>query len=155
MAAVLNSMAVGLILVLAGCGAKPDRDAGAGAGHHHEPPHGGTGVVLGEEEYHVEFVLEAETGRMRAYILSAHMEDFIRTAAESFSVTVNFPDRTETMTFKAVANNATGETVGDTSEFEAQADWLRTNRQFDAVLKELTIRGRTYENVAFNFPKGN
>ena len=146
-----------LTLALAGCGAKPDHEAGAGTdgGHHHEPPHGGTGIVLGEEEYHVEFVLDAETGRMRAYILSAHMEGFTRTAAESFSVTANFPDRKETLTFKAVANNATGETVGDTSQFEAQADWLRTNRQFDAVLKALTIKGRKYENVAFNFPKGN
>ena len=28
-------------------------------GHEHKPPHGGAPVELGEEEYHVEFVLDA------------------------------------------------------------------------------------------------
>ena len=39
--------------------------------------------------------------------------------------------------------------------FETQADWLKSQPTFDAVLKQLTVRGNTYSNVAFNFPKGN
>jgi hypothetical protein len=55
----------------------------------------------------------------------------------------------------AVANPATGETVGDTSLFEGQADWLKTAREFDATLKTITVRGTTFAEVKFNFPKGN
>ena len=143
------------MLALAGCDSNRDAAAGSSAGHHHEPPHGGTGVVLGTEEYHLEFVLDAAAGKMQAYVLSAHMENFVRISMESLTVTVKLPDREETLTFKPVANSTTGETVGDTSMFEAQADWLKTQKTFDAVLKEISIKGKTYQNVAFNFPKGN
>jgi hypothetical protein len=57
--------------------------------------------------------------------------------------------------FKAIANSATGEKVGSTSLFEAQADWLKTNNTFDAVLQPIKVEGTVYTNVAFNFPKGN
>jgi len=60
-----------------------------------------------------------------------------------------------TLVLAAVANPATGETVGDTSLFQVQADWLRTSREFDAVLRSITIRGTTFTGVRFNFPKGN
>jgi len=33
-------------------------------------------------------------------------------------------------------------------------DWLKATPEFDAVLKEITVRTKTYTNVAFNFPKG-
>jgi hypothetical protein len=145
-----------LIALATACDSRPDAAAdGEGSRHHHEPPHGGTAVVLGDEEYHLEFVLDAATGRMQVYLLSAHMENFVRISAESFAVTARLGEREATLIFKAVANNATGETVGDTSLFEAQADWLSTNKSFDAVLKEITIKGKRYENVAFNFPNGN
>ncbi len=52
-------------------------------------------------------------------------------------------------------NNATGEKIGDTALFEVQADWLKHTTNFDAVLKQITVRDHTYQNVAFNFPKGN
>ena len=44
---------------------------------------------------------------------------------------------------------------GDTALFEAQADWLKTTGNFDATLKSLPIRGTTFTDVKFNFPKGN
>jgi hypothetical protein len=59
------------------------------------------------------------------------------------------------LTLKAVANNATGETVGDTALFEAQADWLKTTPAFNAVIKELAVRGNKYQSIVFSFPKGN
>lgn len=149
-------LATFLALGLAACGPRSGADAGAGGGqHHHDPPHGGTSVVLGDEEYHLEFVFDSAPGKIQAYILSAHMENFVRVSAGSFVVSAKLRDREERLAFKGIASNATGETIGDTSLFEAQADWLKTNKNFDAVLKELTIKGRRYENVAFNFPNGN
>ena len=56
---------------------------------------------------------------------------------------------------EAVANPATGETVGDTSLFQGQADWLKATPEFDAVLKSITVRGTTFSDVKFNFPRGN
>jgi hypothetical protein len=54
-----------------------------------------------------------------------------------------------------VADAATGETVGDTSLFAAQADWLKTAKTFDAVLTKFDVRGSSFSEIAFNFPKGN
>ena len=59
----------------------------------------------------------------------------------------------QTLTFRALENAATGERVGDTSAFAAQADWLKTVKQFDAMIPALEVRGATFTNVSFAFPK--
>jgi hypothetical protein len=123
--------------------------------HVHQAPHGGTPVVLGDEAYHLEFVRDATTGTLQAYVFDGELENFIRSSMLSFDIVTTINGTPQTLTLKAVPNPATGETVGDTSLFEAQADWLKTNPSFDAVLKSLTIRGTTFSGVPFNFPKGN
>ena len=150
----------GLIIAaafLAGCDKAGPQTAAPKAEHKHEhkPPHGGTPVELGNEEYHVELVLEAASGRLKAYVMDGELENFVRIPAESFEITARFPGKEEALTFKAVRNNATGEKIGDTSLFEAEADWLKTTTTFDAVIKMLAVRGKEYRNIAFNFPKGN
>ena len=45
--------------------------------------------------------------------------------------------------------------AGDTAQFEAQADWLKTTKTFDAEVKSITVRGKAFAGVKFNFPKGN
>jgi len=147
------SFAAALTLVLAACNRTPASHGHAG--HFHEPPHGGTVLELGEEEAFLEFVHDAATEKLRCYVLAPHMAGFIRLPAESFEVTAKIGGRVETLTFKAVANAATGETVGDTAQFEAHAPWLKTAKKFDAELKRLTIRGKTYDAVPFRFPEGN
>ena len=117
-------VAVAAVLALAGCGKKSPADghdhgshgsahpahadgAGSGHGHRHTPPHGGTGVVLGQEAFHLEFVLDPERGAMTAYVLDAHMENFVRCAETEFSVVAQADGKTETLVFKPVANLAT------------------------------------------------
>jgi hypothetical protein len=154
----LGICASGLVLlVLCRCGKETalEQKDKAPAKHEHKPPHGGTPVVLGHEEYHVELVLEAATGTMQAYVMNGELEEFVRVSAPSFEVAAKRPGGEETLVFKAVPSRATGETVGDTSFFTAQAEWLKTAKTFDAVLKELKVQGSVYQNVAFNFPKGN
>jgi hypothetical protein len=141
-----------------GCAEKKPESASAGTTalkHEHKPLHGGTAVELGKEEYHLELVLDASTGKMQAYVMDGELENFVRIAAESIEVLAKLPGKEETLVFKAVASNATGETVGNTSLFETQADWLKSTREFDAVLKSIVIKSSKYENVPFNFPKGN
>lgn len=142
---------------LAGC-VKPEAQAPVttpAAKHQHHPPHGGTPVVLGAELYHLELVLDAASGRLSAYVLDGEMEEFIRIAAPSLEISVTAGGQPRTLVLSAVASPATGETVGNTSLFEVQADWLKTMREFDGVLTRIEVRGTAFTAVAFNFPKGN
>lgn len=125
------------------------------AGHHHEPPHGGTAIELGEEEAHLEFVLDAAAGKLTCYVLKAHMAGFQRITQPALELTATVGGKAETLTLQAVANASTGEKPGDTSQFEAQADWLKSAKTFDAVLKGINVRGKDYPPLKFNFPKGS
>jgi len=117
--------------------------------------HGGTLVKLGQDEYCIELALDMPAGKLQAYIMDGEAEDFVRVPEKSFEITARLPGREEVLTLKAVPNAATGETVGDTALFEVDSDWLKTTPEFDAVIKELTVGGNKYQNIAFNFPKGN
>lgn len=142
--------------IVTGCGqSQPDAAAPPPQAHAHHPPHGGTPVVLGDEVYHIEMVLDPPTGTLQAYILDGEMENYVRSTMESFAITAKLPGHDESLRFQAVTNRATGETVGDTALFAVQANWLKTQSNFDAVLKQIIIKGQTFENVRFNFPKGN
>jgi hypothetical protein len=143
------NMILATVLVLGGCAKKE-----AVALHQDQPPHGGTPVALGDN-YHIEFVLDAGSGTLSAYILDDEMEEFVRSDMPSFELMAKAGDAEHTLVFKPVANPATGETVGDTALFTAQAGWLKTTKAFAAVIKSVTLDGATFTNVAFNFPKGS
>jgi hypothetical protein len=144
------------IAVGAGC-SRPPQAAESGEPHHHQhhPPHGGTPVVLGDEAYHIELVLDAATGTLQAFVLDGEMEDFIRSGVPSIEIDATVHGAPRALLLAAVPNPATGETVGDTSEFEVQADWLKGAPEFDGVLRRIAIRGSTFTDVKFNFPRGN
>src|SRR5882757_2198315 len=97
-----------LLLPLAfvtGCGKQSPESAAAAkpAKHEHHPPHGGTPVVLGDEVYHVELVLDAAAGKLQAFVLDGEMENFIRSAAPSFDIVASVNGAPQTLTLKAVA----------------------------------------------------
>ena len=137
----------------AGCGGGHD-DSDAGP-HHHDPPLGGAGVTLGDEEAHIEFLVDAEAGTVTAWFFTPHMERYLRIKAETFEVLARRADGEAMLTFAALANTGTGETVGDTSQFVARAHWLAAVEAFDAVLQEVSVRGSVYRSIAFSYPKGN
>jgi len=142
---------VAAMFVLGGCAKKPE----AVSIHKDQPPHGGTPVAIGDDEYHIEFVLDPAAGTLSAYLLDDEMEDFVRSDMPSFEVVAKVGGAERTLVFKPVANSATGETVGDTALFAAQADWLKTAKEFDAVIKSVTLDGTVFTGIDFNFPKGN
>lgn len=111
--------------------------------------------MLGKEQFHLEFVLEATNGLMQLYVLDGHMESFIRLTNTAIEVSAQVDGKSRALSFDAVATTASGETVGDTALFEARAEWLKTTTNFDGTIKALTVRGARFENVVFNFPKGN
>jgi hypothetical protein len=146
-------------LFLFGCGDPPSQAHSHAPGqaheHEHVAPHGGTAVVLGDEAFHVEFVHDPAEGLFDAFVLDGHMEEFVRLKMESFTVTAKVGEKTEELQFMAKANEGTGETVGDTSQFTASAEWLKTATNFDAVISSLTVGEGSFTNVNFNFPDGN
>jgi hypothetical protein len=83
------------------------------------------------------------------------MEDFIRIGAKAFTIQVERDGRKDSLTFRPVADLATGETVGDTSLFEARADWLKQVDHFKGVIRILPIQDQVFKAVAFDFPEGN
>lgn len=136
-----------LWLSLAGC-AKHDSSA-AGGGHVHRAPHGGKLVELGQHAYNVELVRDTATGTLTAYLLDGHAENFIRIAAPAIEVTAFSGGQRRALALKAVANTVTGETVGNTSQFEAQADWLKSGGELNGEVNVSEIRGTKFGPAAF------
>lgn len=160
MKATLHSCLAALLLcALAACEKKPSPSAPAKAEapakHEHKPPHGGTPVVLGKEVYHLELVRDAAAGKLTLYVMDGELENFVRVAAPSVEIVATVAGKPAPLVFQPIANPATGEKLGDTSQFEANADWLKTTAAFDAVLTKIEVRGTSFAAVAFNFPKGN
>ena len=121
-------------------------------GHEHSAPHGGALVELGEEFAHVEITLDAATGKLTAYALDSEAEKAVRVKHSEIEVAVK--NLAVTIKLGGVANALTGETAGDTSEFSGQSDRLKGAANFDGVIKTISIKGRLFKNVAFNFSKG-
>jgi hypothetical protein len=156
-----SSRALGVALLAAvwtGCGPAPNQTPAAGtprATHHHDPRHGGTLVVLGDEEYHLELVHNRAEGLLQVYVFDGHIDNFVRLPDEGFDL-LAWPEGRETrLSLKAVRSTPEGKPVTETALFEARAGWLRNATQFHARLPELTIRGRTFTDVEFEFPTGN
>lgn len=134
------------LLTLGGCG--QHESSASGSGHVHRAPHGGTLVEVGQHAYNLELVRDATAGRLTAYVLDGHAENFIRIAMPAFDLVAFTGGERKTLTLRAVANTATGETVGDTSQFEAQADWLKNVAEFPGTVTTLEIRGTKFSNTA-------
>lgn len=127
------------------------------AHHEHTAPHGGTLVVLGEEFAHVEFVLEETTGKLTAYVLDGEAEKPVRLTEKTIELKINRLNSEQTMALQlqAVPNVLTGETEGDTSQFEGQLDALVGTTEFQVEIASIAVKGQTFTDVDFNFPEGN
>jgi hypothetical protein len=117
-------------------------------GHVHVAPHGGTLIEIGEHAYNVELLRDRAAGKLTAWILDAHAENFVRVKATELAL-VAMPGGLYTpLQLRAVANAATGETIGDTSQFEIEADWLKTAGDFAGIFT-VEINGTVYKDVAY------
>ena len=140
-----------LIVFLGGC-SKPESSSGTG-GHVHRAPHGGTLVEVGEHAYNLELVRDAEAGKLTVYVLDGHAENFIRIAAPAIELVAITGGERRPLTLRAIANSATGETVGDTSQFEAEADWLKKTDEFPGTIPAIEIRGTKFQHLAVYLKK--
>jgi hypothetical protein len=138
----------------AGCSRKGGADGGHGH-HHHVGLMGGTLVELGDHQFNLEWVRDAATGTLSAYVLDAHAENFVRVPLPAIALAVTVDGQVKPLTLAATASTVTGETVGNTAHFSAQAEWVKTAAKFTAVIPEIEIRGAKFVNVTFAFPKAD
>jgi hypothetical protein len=137
------------VVALAGCGKKSDPAAGKTSGHVHVAPHGGTLIELGDHAYNLELVRDAAAGKLTVYVLDGHAENFVRIKSPAVELVAMPGGQYTPLSLKAVANSATG---GDTSQFEVQADWLKTAGEFAGIFT-VEIRGTKFEQVPFVLSK--
>jgi len=123
-------------------------------GHEHTAPHGGTLIVFGKEFAHLEIVVDASSGHTTAYALDGEAERSVKIAQKHLIIEVEKPAKFS-IRLDAVENSLTGEKRGATSEFGGKSEQLKNLREFDGRVTSITIRGRKFDNVNFNFPAGN
>ena len=122
--------------------------------HEHTAPHGGTLIAFGKEFAHLEIVLNAADGELTGYALDGEAEKSVQISQETIGIEIKKPLQM-VLQLEAFANSLTGEKKGATSEFRVQAEQLKGLKEFDGVIKSITIREKEFKNVHFNFPKGN
>ena len=133
-------------LLLGGCGGG---ESGHGHGHVHKAPHDGTLVELGNHEFNLELVHDEAAGTLAAYVLGAHAERHLQIEQPSIAINLKAGAETHELELKAVADELTKETVGDTSHFSAQSEWLKKHGISGTVVS-VTIKGSTYTKVSFD-----
>ena len=131
-----------------GCG-KHDDHAPASSGHAHQPQNGGQLLEVGKHQFNIEVLVDASKGKVTAWILDAHAEDYVRIPAPALRLSAVAGGQPLEVTLAAVANPASGERVGDTSQFEGAAEWLKTTPAFSGTFHDVSIRGAAFGNVPF------
>jgi hypothetical protein len=121
--------------------------------HQATPPHGGTLVALGDDAFGLELLRDPATGSLRAYVLDGELESFIRIPARQLDLELARAGRSPApLRLAAVADPVTGETVGDTSLFQARAPWLRGPGPCTGRIRSITVRGQTFRSMPFALP---
>ncbi len=143
------------LLFIAACSSSDHDDHGHSGGHAHHAPHGGSLVMLGDHLYQLEMVAHEESSELELFILDGEAENFIRIIAPTLSAAVQADGEEFPLIFAAKSDEATGETVGNTSHFTANTPWLAEHPKFEAVFEVIEIRGQRFENIHFPFPEGS
>ncbi len=142
------------LLGVGGC-AKPARKADPAPQHPYRAPHQGTIVVLGRDEFHVEFVRDPQTGTLTAYLFDSTVKIPVRSKSSGFEVVATVGGEKRPLAFTPQPDTARNEAPGDTARFTAQADWLKSTSKFEAELSSIKLLNTTFLRVKFPFPAGN
>jgi hypothetical protein len=134
-------------------------------GHHHhhhaeKGPHDGALVAIGEDAAHLELVLDAETGKLTAYVLDGEAKAAVGIKQESLTIAFTVAkegdkkdELPEQSTIALTPVNPADD--GTANEFAGQSDELKNVKEFDAALTGITVGGKEHKGINFNYPKGN
>ena len=120
--------------------------------HVHKPLLGGQLMALGEHGsgYNMELLIDGNKC-FSVYILDAHAENFVRIEQESLQVDLSDENKTS-LILHAVADSATGETVGNTSHFKTKGK-VENLLPIKGVIQMIEIGSKQYSEIDFAFPK--
>jgi hypothetical protein len=161
---------------------KDDHDHDHDHGHHHHAekgPHDGALVAIGHDDAHLEIVLDAETGKLTAYVLDGEAAKPIAIKQKTLQLAITLepghdakghdahekdgddkkedqkkdevPETALTLTLAAVSPDADGKA----SEFSGQSDELKGAKEFEAALTAITVGDEQFQGVNFKYPEGN
>jgi hypothetical protein len=151
-----------------------DHDGEHGHHHHHaeKGPHEGALVAIGHDDAHLEIVLDAETGKLTAYVLDGEAAKPIAIKQKNLQLAITLehdahekegddkqedqkkdevPESALTLTLAAVSPDADGKA----SEFSGQSDELKGAKEFEAALTSITVGDEQFKGVTFKYPEGN
>lgn len=120
-------------------------------GHEHTAPHGGTLVLIGDHFAMIEILWDQASGKVTLYVLDGEAEKPLRCKQEKLTLMVGEASHS----LQAVANSLTGETVGDSSQFEGTLDSLKGRKEWQGDLLDLEVRGSKFAKLRLDYPKGN
>lgn len=130
------------------------------AGHHHAEhgPHKGTLVLLGDEEFHVEVVLDAEKGKLLAYPLDGAAEKAL--TLEQPEIELVYSIRTSKEKEGLPAEPKTGKLTAGKDEtgmqvFTLEAEDLKGVKMFDGHFGPIKFGEKDFAETKFKFPEGN
>lgn len=106
-------------------------------------------IEVGDHQFNVELVHDAAAGTLTLYTLDAHAENFVRTAMPAIELSVTAGGQTRTLSLLPVASAATGETVGATSQYQAEAPWLKGATALTGTITRLDFNGAAFGQVSF------
>lgn len=144
----------GFMVALIGCGAGHDHEDSDHHAHAHHAPHGGALSMLGDHAFQLELVTDAATGSLTLYVLDGEAEQFVRISTAEIRGAGLAGGQEWELRFEAVANEATGESVGDSSQFTARAPELAILSNFEIRFERLDILGQIFEEVSIPYPEG-
>lgn len=120
----------------------------------HAPPHGGTPVVIADDVFHLELVLDTSTPKMQAYVLDGHLEKYVEVMETNFVLHAKSGAITEQLSFLRLPAETSGNLASKSSLFEAKAVWLKNVKEFDGHIPVIALGGKSFTNISFSFPKG-
>jgi hypothetical protein len=127
--------------------------------HSHTAPNGGMLVPLGEHFANLELLHDKETGKLTAFVLDGCAEKSIRLPQNEITLEIGLAKdgstTTKSVTLAAVANVLTGETAGNTSQFEVISEDLKGVERFSGRVAGLRIKGSEVPAANFRFPAGS
>ena len=128
---------------------KKEHDHGHDHGHEHahHAPHHGSLTMLGEHVAQIELVVDADAGKIEAYVLDGEAEHPLTVDQGDLELVVTLPHATEPLTLKLAPADAEKQQDG----FVATSDRLIGAKAFKATLTSLKIKDQTHEKIAVEF----
>ena len=99
--------------------------------------------------FNLELLLHPD-GFLQIYVLDTHAENFVRIPAPSILINVLGENNSTTIECEPVEDQATGETIGNTSLFTSTTR-ITELLPLNGVIHELQILEFTYPNVEISF----